>query len=86
MIDFTLIQETDIELTKRKNARKIKTTGKPDSANKKQKNLFSKKGRGVQMDLLTCESSMCQFTFKILDTMGYIEEVTLIKSLSTCSS
>lgn len=39
--------------------------------------MFSKKVEGVHMDLLTCESSMRQFTFKILDTMGYVEEVAL---------
>ena len=48
--------------------------------------MFSKKVEGVHMDLLTCESSMRQFNFKILDTMGYVEEVTLNKLSSTCSS
>ena len=62
---------------KRIEKRQKKTTRKRDNANKKQKNVFSKKVEGVPMDLLTCESSMHQFTFKILDTMGYIEEVTL---------
>ena len=71
---------------KKKVKRQKKTNGKRDNANKKQKNMFSKKVEGVHMDLLTCESSMRQFTFKILDTMGYVEEVTLKKSSSTCSS
>lgn len=71
---------------KKKEKRQKKTTGKRDKANKKQKNVFSKKVEGVHMDLLICESSIRQFTFKILDTMGYVEEVTLKKSASTCSS
>ena len=71
---------------KKKEKRQKKTTGKRDYVSKKQKNVFSKKFEGVHMGLLTCESSMRQFNFKILDTMGYVEEVTLNKLSSTCSS
>ena len=63
---------------KKKEKRQKKTTGQRDKANEKQKNMFSKKVEGVHMDLLTCESSMRQFIFKILVTMSYVE-VTLKK-------
>lgn len=88
MIDFRLTQETVTGQIKRRRKERPqkKTSSKRDHANKMQKNLFSKKVEGVHMDLLTCESSLRQFTFKVLDTMGYIKEVTLKKSSSTCSS
>ena len=54
---------------KKEKRQKIKKTGKRDNANKKLKNMFSKKVEGVHMDLPTCESSTRQFTFKILDTI-----------------
>lgn len=53
---------------------------------KKQKKLFHDKVEGVHMDLLHCDSSMTSFTFKVLDTMGYLEEINLAKDSSVCSS
>ena len=53
---------------------------------KKQKKLFHDKVEGVHMDLLHCDSSMISFTFKVLDTMGYLEEIFLKKESSICSS
>lgn len=81
MIDFRLTQETVTGQIKRRRKERPqkKTSSKRGNANKLQKNLFSKKVEGVHMDLLTCESSVRQFTFKVLDTMGYIKEVTLKK-------
>ena len=46
---------------------------------KKQKILFHNKVEGVHMDLLHCDSSMTTFNFKVLDTMGYLEEISLEK-------
>ena len=53
---------------------------------KKQKKLFHDKVEGVHMDLLHCDSSMISFNFKVLDTMGYLEEICLRKESSVCSS
>ena len=38
------------------------------------------------MDLLQCDSSMTSFDFKVLDTIGYLEEISLRKESSICSS
>ena len=38
------------------------------------------------MDLLHCDSSMTEFTFKVLDTMGYLEEICIRKESAICSS
>jgi len=53
---------------------------------KKQNKLFQEKVEGVHMDLLHCDSSMISFTFKVLDTMEYLEETCLKKESSICSS
>ena len=53
---------------------------------KNQKKLFHDKVEGVHMDLLQCDSSMISFNFKVLDTMGYLEEISLKKESSICSS
>ena len=53
---------------------------------KKQKKLFHDKVEGVDRDLLHCDSSMTSFNFKVLDTMGYLEEICLKKESSVCSS
>lgn len=53
---------------------------------KKQKKLFHDKVEGVHMDLLHCDSSMTEFTFKVLDTMGYLEEICIRKESAICSS
>lgn len=38
------------------------------------------------MDLLECNNTMNLFKFKILDTMGYLEDVTLAKDSASCTS
>ena len=38
------------------------------------------------MDLLQCDSSTISFNFKVLDTMRYLEEISLKKESSICSS
>ena len=53
---------------------------------KKQKKLFHDKVEGVHMDLLHCDSSMISFSFKKLDTMGYLESICLKKESTICSS
>ena len=53
---------------------------------KKQRKLFHDKVEGVDMDSLHCDSSMTSFNFKVLDTMGYLEEICLKKESSVCSS
>ena len=53
---------------------------------KKKKKLFHDKVEGVHMDLLHCDSSMTEFTFKVLDTMGYLEEICIRKESAICSS
>jgi len=56
------------------------------SVNKKQLKYFNKNVNDITMDVLECESGMTQFTFKILDTMGYLETVVLSKDSFRCSS
>ena len=53
---------------------------------KKQKKLLHDKVEGVHMDLLQCDSSMISFNFKVLDTMGYLAEISLKKESSICSA
>lgn len=57
-----------------------------EHVSKKQNKLFHDKVEGVHMDLLHCDSSMISFNFKVLDTMGYLEEICLKKESSVCSS
>ena len=52
---------------------------------KEQFRYFEKYVTDITMDLLQYKSSMTQFEFKILDTMGYQEMVTLPKGSTRCS-
>lgn len=47
---------------------------------------FEKYVTDITMDLLQYKSSMTQFEFSVLDTVGYQEMVTLPKGLTRCSS
>ena len=51
---------------------------------KTQKKIFHDKVEGVPVDLLHCDSSM--ISFRVLDTVGYLEEICLKKESSICSS
>ena len=53
---------------------------------KKQKKFFHEGVEGVHIDLLHCDSSMDSFTFKVLDTKWYLEEIYLKQESSICSS
>ena len=65
---------------------KTKKTNNTEAVNKKNLRYFAKKVDGVAMDLLECNSTMNLFKFKILDTMGYQENVTLTKDSASCTS
>lgn len=65
---------------------KTKKTNNTEAVNKKNPRYFAKKVDGVAMDLLECNSTMNLFKFKILDTMGYQENVTLTKDSASCTS
>ena len=58
----------------------------PAQVNKKNLRFFAKSVNEVTMDLLECKSTMDRFNFKILDTMGYQEDVTLTKESGHCTS
>jgi hypothetical protein len=67
-----------------KNTSKAATKEK-ESANKKQINFFKKSVGGVSMDILEYTSSMTNFEFQVLDTMGHLQCVGLSKDSTTCS-
>jgi len=76
---------TDKKTQTKKKGKQIKK--KSDShVTKKEKKLFYDKVEGIDMDLLHCDSFMTSFNFKVLDTMGYLEEICLKKESSVCSS
>jgi hypothetical protein len=56
------------------------------SVTKHQLRYFEKNVENVHMDLLKCDSSMTEFKFKLLDTMGYLEDIILSKDTTSCSS
>lgn len=88
-ISLKLTQKTLTGLTK-KNRRKQKgeqvKKRNDEHVTKKQKKLFYEKVERVHMDLLQCDSSMISFNFKELDTLGYLEDISLKEESSICSS
>lgn len=73
-------------MKKNQTKQKSKQVKKRSDVTKKQKKFFHDKVRGVNMDLLHCDSSMDSFTFKVLDTLGYLEKICLKQESSICSS
>ena len=71
--------------TKRKPKNK-KTSDTEAVPHKRHLRYFARKVDEVTMDLLECNSTMNLFKFKILDTMGYLEDVTLAKDSASCTS
>lgn len=71
--------------TKRKPKTK-KTSDTEAVPHKKHLRYFARKVDEVTMDLLECNNTMNLFKFKILDTMGYLEDVTLAKDSASCTS
>lgn len=71
-----------------RNKRKPKTQKSSDTEGVNKKNLryFEKKVDDVTMDLVEYNGTMNSFKFKILDTMGYLEDVTLAKDSASCTS
>ena len=72
-------QKTLTWLTKQKSEQFKKRNN--EHVNKKQNKLFHDKVEGVHMDLLQCDSSTISFNFKVLDTMRYLEEISLKRNL-----
>lgn len=56
------------------------------SVSKNNLSFFKKYIEDVSMDVNECRSSMTNFQFKLLDTMGYVQDMTLSKDYVTCSS
>ncbi|CAB4000695.1 Hypothetical predicted protein [Paramuricea clavata] len=55
-------------------------------AKKAQQRYFEKSVENVSMDIIEYKSEMTSFEFKILDTMGYLQSITIRKDEITCSS
>ena len=70
---------------KNSNTQKPPTQGN-NLATKKQLKYFEKSVEGVSMDILEYKSDMTSFEFCMLDTMGYLQNVTISKENTTCSS
>jgi hypothetical protein len=54
--------------------------------NKRNLQFFKKRVEGITMDVVEYNSSMTQFHFKLLDTMGYLQDIKISKESVTCSS
>lgn len=87
-LDFKVNTRDSHRSDKRKKASNISKAAnkKTDSVNKKQLKFFEKTVEGVSMDILEYKSDMALFQFRILDTMGYLQNVMLSKESTTCSS
>lgn len=70
-----------------KKARKTKkTTETAQSVSKSNLRYFSKEVDNVQMDILDYASGMSNFSFKMLDTMGYVQNVIISQDSVGCGS
>ncbi len=58
----------------------------PLVVDKKNLRYFEKKVDDVTMDLVECNGTINSFKFKILNTMGSLEDVTLVKDSASCTS
>ena len=72
-----------------RNRKARKTKKKTETAqfvSKSNLRYFSKKVDNVQTDILDCASSMSNFSFKMLDTMGYVQNVIISQDSVGCGS
>ena len=84
--DYTVNTKDTHRSDRNKSKPKTKKTNNTEAVNKKNLRYFAKKVVGVAVYLLECNSTMNLFKFKILDTMGYQENVTLTKDSASCTS
>lgn len=70
----------------RKARKTKKTTETAQSVSNSNLRYFFKKVDNVQMDILDCASSMSNFSFKMLDTMGYVQNVIISQDSVGCGS
>ena len=68
----------------RKARKTKKTTETAQSVSNSNLRYFFKKVDNVQMDILDCASSMSNFSFKMLDTMGYVQNVIISQDSVSC--
>ncbi|RMX45861.1 hypothetical protein pdam_00023458 [Pocillopora damicornis] len=62
-----------------------KKKNKEKGAAKKKLKFFEKNVQDVNIDVVKCDVSMSKFCFTLLDTMGYIQEVTITKDVVSCT-
>ena len=67
-----------------KSSKNEKKTETAQFVSKSNLRYFSKKVDSVQMDILDCASSMSNFSFKMLDTMGYVQNVIISQDSVGC--
>ena len=80
-----LTPRTATDRTEPKENQKLKKSDTEAVPHKKHLRYFARKVDEVTMDLLECNSTMNLFKIKILDTMGYLENVTLAKDSASCT-
>ena len=75
------VKDTHRADKKRKSQKK---KSKEKGAAKKKLKFFEKNVQDVNIDVVKCDVSMSKFCFTLLDTMGYIQEVTITKDAVSC--
>ena len=76
------VKDTHRADKKRKSQKK---KSKEKGAAKKKLKFFEKNVQDVNIDVVKCDVSMSKFCFTLLDTMGYIQEVTITKDGVSCT-
>ncbi|CAH3107810.1 unnamed protein product [Pocillopora meandrina] len=76
------VKDTHRADKKRKSQKK---KSKEKGAAKKKLKFFEKNVQDVNIDVVKCDVSMSKFCFTLLDTMGYIREVTITKDAVSCT-
>ena len=76
------VKDTHRADKKRKSQKK---KSKEKGAAKKKLKFFEKNVQDVNIDVVKCDVSMSKFCFTLLDTMGYIQEVTITKDAVSCT-
>ena len=76
------VKDTHRADKKRKSQKK---KSKEKGAAKKKLKFFEKNVQDVNIDVVKCDVSMSKFCLTLLDTMGYIQEVTITKDAVSCT-
>ena len=80
------VNTRDTHRSDKKKKAKSKVRPKTRCCHEAQVKFFERSVEGVSMDIIEYKSEMASFEFRILDTMGYLQAITMCKGHSTCSS